>query len=149
MTCIAALPGHMMSDSRETGAIKRSCIKFFRKHGYLIGGAGSSAPLAMLEHVVAWPKRPTVAGLTKWIYQHHSVEALNFEEIELLIVTPKHVIEVEGRVVHPPALSGAVGSGAAWAQGYLLGKPGDLKGAVEAACRFDPYCAGPVREAKL
>lgn len=149
MTCIVGAPGRMMADSRETGTIKRSCVKFFRKHSYLVGGAGASAPLAVLEHVLYWPKALSVEALTRWVFKHHAKDALDFEDTELLIVTSREVFVTEGRIVHPPALTGAVGSGSSWAQGYLEGKPGDLEGAIKAACKFDPYCAGPIRKAEL
>lgn len=149
MTCIVGVPGRLMADSRETGVIKRSCVKFFRRHSYLIGGAGASAPLAILEHVTKWPARLSVEALTRWVWKNHDSDFLDLEQTELLIVTRTQVFVTEGRIVHPPALTGAVGSGAAFAQGYLEAKPGDLEGAIRAACKFDPYCAGPVRKAEL
>lgn len=149
VTCIAGVPGRLMADSRETGVIKRSCVKFFRRHDYLIGGAGASAPLAILEHVLTWPRKLTVEALTRWVWRNHDADFLDFDETELLIVTATQVFVTEGRIVHPPALTGAVGSGAPWAQGYLEAKPGDLEGAIKAACKFDPYCAGPIRKAEL
>jgi hypothetical protein len=149
VTCIAGVPGRLVADSRETGAIKRNCVKFFRKHEYIVGGAGASAPLAVLEHVLPWPKSLSVPGLTRWVYKHHDPDYIDFEETELIIVTAKAVFVTEGRIVHPPASFGAVGSGSAWALGYLEASPGDLDGAVKAACKYDPYCAGPLRGVEL
>ena len=151
MTCIVGVPGRIVADSRETGAIKRSCVKFFKPGGrtYLVGGAGASAPLATLEYAVKWPAKLSVESLTKWVYAKHDPATLDFEQVELLIVTASEVYEIEGRTVHPPSQRAAIGSGAPWAQGYLESKPGDLDGAIKAACKFDPYCAGPIREAKL
>ncbi len=142
-------PGRLAADSRETGAIKRNCVKFFRKHDYLVGGAGASAPLCTLEHVITWPKKLSVASLSRWIYKHHDPNKLDFEETELIIVTATQVFVTEGRIVHPPGLAGGVGSGSPWAMGYLEGHPGDLEGAVKAACKFDPFTAGPIRTADL
>jgi len=149
MTCIAGAPGRLVADSRETGVIKRSCVKFFRRHDYLVGGAGASAPLAFLEHQIRWPKKLSVHALTRWVWKTHDPDYLDLEETELIIVTREAVYVTEGRIVHPPAKFGAVGSGAAWALGYLEAAPGDLDGAVKAACKYDPWCAGPLRSAEL
>lgn len=129
--------------------IKRSCVKFFTKHDYLVGGAGASAPLATLEFAIPWPRRLSVATLARWIYRFHNPDSLNFDDTELIIVTRDRVFTTEGRIPYPPSAVGAVGSGSAWAQGYLEACPGDLEGAIKAACKYDPYCAGPVRTAEL
>lgn len=142
-------PGRLAADSRETGAIKRNCVKFFRKHDYLVGGAGASAPLCVLEHVIPWPKTLSVASLSRWIYKYHDPNKVDFDDTELIIVTDKAVFVTEGRIVHPPGVVGGVGSGSPWALGYLEGAPGDLEGAVKAACKYDPYTAGPVRAVEL
>jgi ATP-dependent protease HslVU (ClpYQ) peptidase subunit len=148
VTCVAAYAGRMASDSRDTGAIKRSCTKIFRRHGYLVGGAGASAPLNVLEFELTWPVKPTIESLTRWVYQHHDPETLDFEAIELLIATKTQVFTVEGRAAFV-APFGAIGSGAAYALGYMQAKPKDLAGAISAACQYDPYCAGPVRKMEL
>lgn len=151
MTCVVGVPGRIVADSRETGAIKRSCVKFFRPtgRGYLVGGAGASAPLAMLEHAVRWPVKLSLESLQRWVFNLHDPSYLDLEQIELLIVTRKEVYELEGRLVHPPSQLAAIGSGASWAQGYLEAKPSDLEGAIKAACKFDPWCAGPIRGVEL
>ncbi len=138
----------MRSDSRDTGTIKRSVAKMFQRHGYLVGGAGSSAPLSVLEFEIDWPRSPSVETLTRWVYANHSDEFLDFEACELLIATRKRVFLVEGRAVYEAA-HGAVGSGGAYALGYLAARPNDLDGAVKAACRYDPYCDGPIRRLDL
>ena len=149
MTCIVGKPGHIASDSRETGEIKRSCSKFFRKHEYFVGVAGDSANALVIEHVLSWPRELSVDTVTRWIHKHHDPPYVDFDTIDLLFVCRRFVLVVTGRAVHPPGVVGAVGSGAPWAQGYLEARPADLKGAVVAACRFDPWCAGPVRTDRL
>jgi ATP-dependent protease HslVU (ClpYQ) peptidase subunit len=148
MTCIVAKPGQMAADSRDTGTTKRSCVKLFRRHGYLVGGAGASAPLNTLEHVIEWPLKPSVESLTKWVWENHDAAYLDFDQIELVIATGKRVFVLDDRAFYE-AGAGAVGSGAGYALGYLEAKPNDLEGAVKAACKYDPYCAGPVREMRL
>ncbi len=148
MTCIVARPGTMRSDSRDTGVIKRSVAKMFQRHGYLVGGAGASAPLSVLEFEVDWPRTPSVETLTRWVYQHHDPEYLDLDECELILATRKRVFVVECRAVYEAAY-GAIGSGGAYALGYLAARPQDLDGAVHAACQFDPYCAGPLRKLDL
>lgn len=148
MTCIVARPGHMASDSRDTGVTKRTCVKMFRRHGYLIGGAGASAPLNILEHVVEWPLKPSVEVLTKWLWEHHDPDYLSFDDVELVVCSAKRVWVLDERAFYECAV-GAVGSGGGYALGYLEARPNDLEGAVKAACKYDPYCAGPVRELHL
>lgn len=145
MTCIVGVPGRIVADSRETGVIKKSCFKVWKKHGYLIGGAGDSGALVALEHVVTWPRKPALRTLARWILRTHEKGSLDFDEVSLVVVTHDAVFEIEGRSVSEEKVS-AVGSGAPFALGYLRAVPEDLTGAVEAACYLDPYCAGPVRE---
>jgi hypothetical protein len=149
MTCIVAKPGQMASDSRDTGATKRTCTKMFRRHSYLVGGAGESGPLNVLEFVLEWPARPSVEAFTRWIYEHHHPETLDFDEVELVVCSAKRVWVIEGRQAYEAGTVGAVGSGAAYARGYLEARPKDLDGAVAAACKYDPWCAGPIRHLEL
>lgn len=148
MTCIVAKPGHMASDSRDTGFIKTTCTKMFVRHGYLVGGAGDSAALNMIEHVAkAWPRTLSVEALTRWVHRNHDSGKVNFDDCELVIATRTKVFVVDGRAVRECRV-GAVGSGAGFALGYLEARPADLPGAVQAAIKYDPYCAGPIREEK-
>ncbi len=131
MTTVAAKIGELYSDSRETGAVKRNRPKHFRTHDYLVGVAGDCSCLHAVEHLLTWPKRPTVASLTKWMHKHFNAEKLNLFVIDGLYVYEGNGVE-------------CIGSGAPWAEGYLRAYPDDLKGAIETACFFDPYTAGPV-----
>ncbi len=148
MSCVVARPGLIVTDSLDTGAIKRSVPKAFRRNGYLVGGAGESAPLNIIEHAITWPSFPTVESLTDFLYQHHDSDALDFGKVELVVCTASLVFVLDDSAWYESA-EAAIGSGAAYALGYLRAKPKDFVGAVEAACAYDPYCAGPVRELKL
>lgn len=147
MSCVVARPGLIVTDSLDTGTIKRSAPKSFRRNGYLIGGAGESAPLNILEHVIKWPPFPSVESLTAFVYEHHDTDALDFGRVSLVVATASSVFVLDD--CWHEAQEAAIGSGAAYALGYLRAKPKDFVGAVEAACAYDPYCAGPVRELKL
>jgi hypothetical protein len=136
----------MWTDSRETGVIKRCSKKHFRTpHGYLVGVAGDSSCLHAAEHLLIWPKRPTVKSLTKWLHQHYEPNIRDWEETQMLIVTKTTVFYTEGLYVLKADGPACIGSGSPWAEGYLRAYPDDLKGAVEAACYYDPYTAGPVQ----
>jgi hypothetical protein len=139
----------MASDSRDTGVTKRSCTKLFRRHGYLVGGAGDSAPLNVLEFVLEWPLKPSVEAFTRWVYDNHDPAYLDFDQVELVVCSAKRVWVIEGRQAYDAGPVGAVGSGAAYARGFLEARPKDLDGAVAAACKYDPYCAGPIRRLDL
>lgn len=145
MTCVVASPGLLYSDSRETGDVKRSAPKHIQVHNYLVGMAGDCAALTAAEHLFTWPKRPTVKSITKWLHTHHHSDKANFNQTDLLIVTKRKVLVVHGMYCYEATAADAIGSGAPFALGYLRGQPDDLKGAVEAACFYDPWCAGPVR----
>lgn len=148
MSCVVARPGQILTDSLDTGAIKRSVPKAFKRNGYLIGGAGESAPLNILEHSVNWPNFPSVETLTTFLYEHHDSDALDFNKVELVVATAAMVFVLDDSAWYE-CQEAAIGSGAAYALGYLKAKPKDFTGAVEAACAYDPYCAGPVRELRL
>jgi hypothetical protein len=145
VTTIVGRPGALICDSRETGLVKRTCTKVWRLSGCVVGGAGASAELGLIEHVKKVPAKPTTQTLWRWIWLAHDPSYLDLDETELLIASPDALWLVEGRQVTEVQI-GAIGSGAPFALGYLRGKPGDLRGAVEAACHYDPYSAGPVRE---
>ena len=115
MTCIVAKPGHMAADSRDTGVTKRTCTKMFQRHGYLVGGAGESAPLNVLEFAIEWPLKPSVETLTKWIYEHHDAAYLDLDAVELVIASPKRVWVMESRCVYE-STTGAIGSDAGGAR---------------------------------
>lgn len=148
MSCVVARPGLIVTDSLDTGTIKRSAPKAFKRNGYLIGCAGESAPLNILEHSITWPNYPTIEYLTTFVYEYHDVDALDFGRVELVVATASTVFVLDDSAWYESA-EAAIGSGAAYALGYLRAKPKDFTGAVEAACAYDPYCAGPVRELKL
>lgn len=145
MTCVVAKPGVLYSDSRETLYIKRNSHKHFQVHNYLVGTAGDSDVLTAAEHVFKWPKRPNVKILTRWLHDHQNDSKSDFNKCCLLVVTTNRLFVCEGLYVYEVDSCAAIGSGAPYALGYLRGQPDDLKGAVEAACYYDPYCAGPVR----
>jgi hypothetical protein len=149
MTCIVAKPGQMASDSRDTGVTKRSCVKMFQRHSYLVGGAGDSGTLNILEHAIEWPARPSVEAFTRWVFENHDPAYIDFHEVEFVICSAKQVWVIDGREAYVSNPVGAVGSGAAYARGYLEARPKDLDGAVAAACKYDPYCAGPIRRLEL
>lgn len=148
MTCCIARPGVLCTDSRETGTIKREVPKHFRKHDYIVGCAGDCAALTAAEHLLKWPRVPTVANLTRLLHAHQDKDNCNFQEASLLVVTATKVLVCDGLYVFE-APCGGIGSGAPYALGYLRAAPDDLEGAVSAACYFDPYCAGPVRKVEL
>ncbi len=148
MTCCVARPGLLVTDSRETGAIKRDAAKHFRVHDFIVGTAGDCGALMAAEHVFRWPKRPTVKSLTRWLYWSHDPGWSDFRETSMLVVTRTKVFVLEGLYVYETP-AGAVGSGAPYALGYLRGQPDDLEGAIAAACFFDPYCSGPVRRIEV
>lgn len=148
MTCVVAKPGMLCTDSRETGTTKRDAPKHFRKHGYLVGTAGDCAALTAAEHVLAWPKTPTVRNLTRLLHKHQDADNCDFGQTSLLVVTASTVLVADGLYVYE-APAGAIGSGAPYALGYLRAHPDDLEGAVAAACFYDPYCAGPIRTVTL
>lgn len=148
MSCVVARPGLIVTDSLDTGTIKRSSAKAFRRNGYLIGGAGESSPLTILEHSITWPSYPTVESLTTFLYEYHDQSALDFGKVELVVARADVVFVLDDSAWYETT-EAAIGSGAAYALGYLKAKPKDFVGAVEAACAYDPYCAGPVRELKL
>jgi hypothetical protein len=150
MTCVVGRPGLLCTDSRETGDIKRDAHKHFRVHGYLVGVAGDCGPLTAAEHVFPWPRTPTVKNLTRWLHKYHAPDRADFRETSMLVVTRARIFVLEGLYCYEPAGQvGAIGSGAPYALGYLCGAPDDFDGAVAAACRYDPYCAGPVRRVEL
>jgi ATP-dependent protease HslVU (ClpYQ) peptidase subunit len=145
MTTIVGKPGILLCDSRETGLVKRTCTKVWRLAGCIVGGAGASAELGLIEHVCRLPEKPTTAGLWQWVWETHEPEYLNLDETELLVASPRALWLIEGRQVTEVRV-GAVGSGSPFALGFLRARPNDLRGAVECACHYDPYSAGPVRE---
>lgn len=132
----------MASDSRETGLIKSTCTKMYLRHGYAVGGSGDSAPLTALEHCLKWPAKPSTEAFARMMYRHPEIA---WADIEVLVATKTHVWHLCGGSVSE-IRAGAIGSGAAFALGYLDAKPGDIDGAVKAACKLDPHCAGPVRD---
>ncbi len=137
----------LVTDSRDQDEIKRDAPKHFRTpHGYVVGLAGDCAALMAAEHVYPWPARPTLRSLTRWLHKFHNPERSNFAETSMLVVTATQVFVLYGQYVYSPLSGvGAIGSGAAYALGYLRAAPDDLEGAVGAACYYDPACAGPVR----
>lgn len=145
MTTIVGRPGALVCDSRETGFVKRTCTKVWRLTGCIVGGAGASAELGLIQNVCTLPEKPTTANLWQWVWATHDPAYLNLDETELLVATPRALWLIEGRQVTDVKVS-AIGSGAPFALGWLRAKPRDLRGAVECACHFDPYSAGPVRE---
>lgn len=147
MTCIVARPGLMVADSRETGLIKSTCAKLYRRHGYAVGGSGESAPLTTLEHVIAWPRTPSVEAFARWMHRHSGDVA--FADCELLVANRSRVWHLAGGAVSELRGFAAIGSGAAFALGYLEAHATDLDGAVAAACKYDPFCAGPIRRLSL
>jgi hypothetical protein len=146
LTTVVAAPNQLWSDSRETGAIKRNRPKHFKTvHGYLVGVAGDSSCLHAAEHLLVWPKRPTIKSLTKWLHSNYESDKIDFNETQMLVVTKTAVYCTEGLYVWIAQGPAVIGSGSPWAEGYLKANPDDLKGAVEAACYFDPWSAGPVQ----
>ncbi len=147
MTCIAALPGRVCSDSLDTGSVRRYGPKIFRRHDYLVGTAGSSGLLQRILAAPDWPSELTEAGLATWINRFDGVNGDHGTE---LILCTRHVVwVVEGDAVYSTTQAVAVGSGAAYALGYLEGRPGRLREAVRAACKHDPYCGGKVTEMQV
>lgn len=102
--------------------------------------------MLQFEHQVKWPAKLTLPGLVRWVAKHHDSDKLNFDAVEMLVTDGRRLFQLNGRCVSEMQSSAAIGSGAAWAEGYLRARPDDLKGAVEAACYYDPWCAGPVQE---
>ena len=138
----------MLSDSRVTGATKGLCRKIWTTpQGHLVGGAGDRATMLYFEHVLKWPAKLSTETLVRWV--HRNLDRVKFDNVEMLVTDGKLLFEICSQCVTELTTAGAVGSGAAWAQGYLRARPDDLKGAVEAACYYDPYCAGPVQEFAL
>lgn len=135
----------MAADSRETGLIKSTCTKMYLRHGYAVGGSGDSAPLTAIEHCIKWPKTPSTEAFARWMFRHSS--EIGWGNVELLVATKTKVWHLSGGCVAEVRI-GAIGSGASYALGYLEAKPNDLDGAVKAACKFDPFCAGPIRDLK-
>ena len=148
MTCVVGRPGVLCTDSRETGATKRDAPKHFRVHNYLVGTAGDCAALTVTEHVMQWPKNPTVKTVARLLHKHHDKSNCDFNETSLLVVTRDKVLVCDGLYVFETH-TGAIGCGAPYALGHLRAAPDDLEGAVAAACFYDPYCAGPVRKIEL
>jgi hypothetical protein len=148
LTCCVARPGIVCTDSRETGNTKADRPKCFRVHDYLVAVAGDVGTWQAALHAVTWPKVPTERSLVRWMHKLHDATKLDFNELQLLVVTRSYVFAVDGRSV-TRADRGAIGSGAAYALGYLRGVPDDLEGAVAAACFYCPWCAGPVRRCEL
>jgi len=150
VTCCVARPGLLCTDSRDQDETKRDAPKHFRPAGcdYVVGTAGDCAALMAAEHVYPWPKRPTLRSLTRWLHKHHDPERSNFAETSMLVVTRSKVFVMYGQYVYARDV-GAVGSGAAYALGFLRASPDDLEGAVAAACFYDPACAGPVRRVEI
>lgn len=150
MTCCVAVAGVLCTDSRETGLTKSERPKHFRPPGcnYVVGVAGDVGTWQTAAYVLAWPKRPTERALVRLMHAAQDGSKLDFNEVSLLVVTRTHVFTCEGRAV-TRADRGAIGSGAAFALGYLRAYPDDLEGAVAAACYHDPYCAGPVQKIEL
>ena len=148
MTCVVARPGVLVTDSRETGEIKSARPKHFRVNGYLVGVAGDVGTWQAAQYAVAWPRQPSERAFVRWLHRLHDDEKLNFDEVSFLVVTATEVYTLDGRAV-TRGVAGAIGSGAAYALGYLRGCPDDLEGAVGAACYYDPYCAGPVVNVRL
>jgi hypothetical protein len=137
----------LASDSRETGDTKRDARKHFRQHDYVVGTAGDCSTLSAAEHILRWPKVPTVKSLTKFLHTNFDAGRVDFEKCSMLVVTHTKVFVCDGMYVYEPVPAmGAIGSGAPYALGYLRGQPEDLAGAVAAACFHDPWCSGPVRE---
>jgi len=149
VTCIAARPGLIVSDSRESGIIKRTVEKLFQPHGtFAVGTAGDCGALNAIQHVVPWPKRPSVKTLAKWVHRHHRPDVVDFDEVALLVCTRNKLFVVEGQYVFEADVY-AVGSGCAFAFGYLHAHPKDVEGAVGSACKYDPFCAGPLRKIEV
>ena len=147
MTCIVALPGRVCSDSLDTGSVRRYGPKIFRRHDYLVGTAGSSGLLQRILAAPDWPLELTEAGLATWI---NRFDGVNSEHgTELILCTRSEVWIIEGDAVYSSTQAVAVGSGAAYALGYLEGRPGRLREAVRAACKHDPYCGGKVTELRV
>jgi len=145
VTTIVGRPGALVSDSRETGLVKRTCTKVWALAGCIVGGAGASAELGLIEHVRKLPARPSTDALWRWVWKAHDPAYLDLDQTELLVADAKALWLIEGRQVTEVPF-GAIGSGAPFALGWLRAKPLDLRGAVECACHYDPYSAGPVRE---
>lgn len=118
----------------------------YLRNGYIVGGSGDSAPLTAIEYCLKWPKTPSTETFARWMFRYS--DAVGWGSVELLVVTRAKVWHLSGGAVCEVRL-GAIGSGAAFALGYLEAKPSDLDGAVAAACKFDPYCAGPIRRLDL
>jgi hypothetical protein len=148
VTAIAALPGRMSADSLDTGSVRRYGPKIFRRHDYLVGTAGSSGLLQRILSAPDWPVTLTEPGLATWINKFEGVND-DSHGTELILATRDLVWVIEGDAVYSSTDACAVGCGAAYALGYLEARPGKLKEAVECACRFDPYCGGPVTEVRL
>jgi hypothetical protein len=137
----------MVADSLDTGAVKRFGPKIFRRHDYLVGTAGSSG---LLQRILAasFPEVLSELGLADWIGRRLE-SARGDDGVELILCTRDLVWTIEGDAVYSTTGVAAVGCGAPYALGYLEAKPGDLVGAVRAACKHDPYCGGDVIEERL
>lgn len=145
MTCVVGRPGTLVADSRITGNTKTSGPKVFRpRPSYLVGFAGDLATAQWLQYVVRWPdKPPTLAAMVRLLTKVHDGNTKDLDQVSLLVATRVRLLVVEGRSVAVQS-TGAIGSGAEYALGYLVARPTDLQGAVAAACRHCPYTAGPV-----
>jgi hypothetical protein len=146
MTCVAAKPGLMVSDSRVSGEKTIAvAAKIHRMHGYLVGFAGDMGHWQRLLFCASWPRTPAVKSLVEFCNEYPEITA---NHVDILVCTKTTVFEIDGGSVSEVA-EGAIGTGEAIARGYLAGRPGDVRGAVRAAIAFDPNCGGPLAERKL
>lgn len=141
----------MVSDTLDTGEIRRYGPKIFRRHGYLVGTAGASG---LLQRILAtsFPDVLSELGLATWIGQRVK-EVNNVEEdgIKLLLCSPTEVWTINHDCVYlsPPGEPAAIGCGSGYALGYLDGRPGQLRKAVKSAIKRDPWCGGELQDVRI
>jgi hypothetical protein len=136
----------MVSDSMVSGeATKSRATKIHRIHDYLVGFAGDMGHWQRLLYCGSWPKRPSVKALVALSNEYCD---LLFNHVDVLVCTATKVYEIDGGSVAEVAV-GVIGDGEPVARGYLEARPGDLKGAVEAACKHSVSCSGPLGWVKL
>jgi hypothetical protein len=149
MTICVAKPGIVVTDTLYTGSKKRYQQKAFRRNNVIIATAGDSygAVLqACILHKTTLVDDITIDRLIKFVAENADA----FEPCSSLFVTRKEVWCVEGTYVYgSTSYSAAIGSGAAYAVGYLDARPDDLEGAVRSAILHDPCCGGEVETVKF
>lgn len=138
----------MVSDSLDTGTVRRFGPKIFRRETYLVGTAGASG---LLQRMLAgaWPKALSEDALSRWVARFGENVDHPQNGTMLLLASADRVWTVEGSAVYWTRGVAAAGCGAAYALGYLEAKAGDLVGAVRAACKHDPWCGGKVADVRL